>query len=82
MRTEQEKTDSPKIADFADKTLLIVDDDDPLRSRLARAMEKKGFQVIQAESVKTGITLAKKCRYQACTFGQPALPFLQSKFFL
>ena len=44
MRTEQEKTNTQKIADFADKTLLIVDDDNPLRDRLARAMEKKGFQ--------------------------------------
>ena len=41
MRTEQEKTNTRKIADFADKTLLIVDDDNSLRDRLARAMEKK-----------------------------------------
>ena len=59
MRTEQEKTNTQKIADFADKTLLIVDDDNPLRDRLARAMEKKGFEVTQAESVKTEISQAK-----------------------
>ena len=59
MRTEQEKTNTQKIADFADKTLLIVDDDNPLRDRLARAMEKKGFKVIQAENVKKGISQAK-----------------------
>ena len=59
MRTEQEKTNTQKIADFADKSLLIVDDDNPLRDRLARAMEKKGFQVSQADSVQQGITLAK-----------------------
>ena len=59
MRTEQEKTNALKIADFADKTLLIVDDDNPLRDRLARAMEKKGFKVIQAENVVTGINQAK-----------------------
>ena len=41
MRTEQEKMTIQKIADLADKTLLIVDDDNPLRDRLARAMEKK-----------------------------------------
>ena len=58
MRTEQEKN-AQKIADFADKTLLIVDDDNPLRDRLARAMEKKGFKVIQAENVKKGISHAK-----------------------
>ena len=52
---EREKTNLQKIADFADKSLLIVDDDNPLRDRLARAMEKKGFHVTQAESVKQGI---------------------------
>ena len=31
------------INDFKDKSLLIVDDDNPFRERLARAMEKKGF---------------------------------------
>ncbi len=59
MRTEQEKTKIQKIADFADKSLLIVDDDNPLRDRLARAMEKKGFKVIQAESVKEAVNKAK-----------------------
>ena len=59
MRTEQEKISIQKITDFADKTLLIVDDDNPLRDRLARAMEKKGFQVDEADSVKQGISKAK-----------------------
>ena len=58
MRTEHEKTSTQKIADFADKSLLIVDDDNPLRNRLSRAMEKKGFRVTQAESVKQGINQA------------------------
>ena len=56
MRTEQDKINLQKITDFADKSLLIVDDDNPLRDRLARAMEKKGFQVTQAESAKKGIS--------------------------
>ena len=34
-----------KITEFEDKSLLIVDDDNPFRERLARAMEKKGFLV-------------------------------------
>ena len=38
MRTEQKKIKIQKITDFADKSLLIVDDDNPLRDRLARAM--------------------------------------------
>jgi len=59
MRTDQEKTNGQKIADFADKSLLIVDDDAPLRDRLARAMQKKGFVVAQAESVKEGINQAR-----------------------
>ena len=59
MRTEQEKINTQKIADFTDKTLLIVDDDNPLRDRMARAMEKKGFQVAQAEGVKQGIIQVK-----------------------
>jgi len=59
MRNEQEKMNSQKISDFADKSLLIVDDDNPLRDRLSRAMEKKGFQVTQAKSVKEGVNSAK-----------------------
>ena len=48
------------IGQFEDKSLLLVDDDNPFRERLARAMEKKGFAVSQAESVKSGIALAKQ----------------------
>ena len=48
-----------KISDFQDKSLLIVDDDNSFRDRLARAMEKKGFKVTQAENVKMGISQAK-----------------------
>ena len=47
------------LADFNNKSLLIVDDDNPFRDRLSRAMEKKGFQVIQAEGVKKGIESVK-----------------------
>ena len=47
------------IKDYSDKSLLIVDDDNPFRERLSRAMEKKGFVVTQAESVKKGIDSLK-----------------------
>ena len=47
------------ISEFEDKSLLIVDDDNPFRERLARAMEKKGFKVSQAEGVKKGIDAVK-----------------------
>ena len=46
-----------KITDFEEKSLLIVDDDDPLRMRLARAMEKKGFQVKDAKTVENAIKI-------------------------
>ena len=59
METGHQKIALQKISDFADKSLLIVDDDNPLRDRLARAMEKKGFKVIQADSVKQGLSEAK-----------------------
>ena len=51
-----------KISNFEDKSLLIVDDDNPFRDRLARAMEKKGFSVSQAEGVKKGIELIKSTK--------------------
>ena len=60
MKKTDKKENLQKITDFADKSLLIVDDDNPLRDRLARAMEKKGFVVTQAESVKSGISTAQR----------------------
>ena len=38
-----------------DKTLLLVEDDRPLRERLARAMEARGFEVTIADSVSEGL---------------------------
>jgi len=43
-----------------DKTLLLVDDDKPFLTRLARAMEIRGFEVRTAESVADGITAVNK----------------------
>ena len=48
-----------KISDFEDKSLLIVDDDDPFRDRLSRALEKKGFQSKGAKSVEIAQKLLK-----------------------
>ena len=42
-----------------ERTLLIVEDDRPLRERLARAMETRGFTVAIAESVAQGIASAR-----------------------
>ena len=36
-----------------------MDDDDPLRLRLARAMEKKGFQVKDAKTVENAIKMVQ-----------------------
>jgi len=43
-----------------EKTLLIVEDDRPLRERLARAMETRGFVVTIAEGVSDGKARAKE----------------------
>ena len=59
MKTINPDSKSLKISDFEDKTLLILDDDDPFRNRLARAMEKKGFSVKEAKSVEEGLIIAK-----------------------
>ena len=37
-----------------DRSLLIVDDDEPFLKRLARAMEKRGFEPVTADSVAAG----------------------------
>jgi two-component system response regulator RegA len=39
------------LGQFENKSLLIVDDDDPFRNRLSKAMENKGFLVTSASSV-------------------------------
>ncbi|MEM0934600.1 MAG: ActR/PrrA/RegA family redox response regulator transcription factor [Pseudomonadota bacterium] len=41
-----------------DKSLLIVDDDEPFLRRLARAMEKRGFEPELAQSVAAGQAIA------------------------
>ena len=39
-----------------ERTLLIVDDDRPFLTRLARAMESRGFAVVTAETVESGLS--------------------------
>jgi two-component system response regulator RegA len=43
-----------------DLTLLLVDDDKPFLTRLARAMETRGFSVRMAETVAEGVEQVKK----------------------
>jgi two-component system response regulator RegA len=44
----------------ASRSLLVVDDDPPFRNRLARAMEKRGFDVVAVDSVAMGIEVAQE----------------------
>ena len=60
MRKTNLQTPQLNLSDFQDKSLLILDDDDPLRGRLSRAMEKKGFVVKEAKSVAEGLEIVKK----------------------
>ena len=41
-----------------DRSILLVDDDEPFLKRLARAMEKRGFEVETADSVAGGKAIA------------------------
>ena len=41
-------------SDSADNSLLIVDDDKPFLTRLAKAMEARGYQVRTAETLEAG----------------------------
>ena len=52
----------------SDKSLLLVDDDEPFLRRLAKAMEKRGFQVEMAGSVAAGkaIATARPPAYAVC----------------
>jgi len=59
---ESPVTDVTKLTFSGDVTrsLLIVDDDAPFRIRLARAMEKRGFNVVAVDSVQVGIEVAQE----------------------
>jgi two-component system response regulator RegA len=52
-------TIQPAVVPGEDATLLIVDDDKPFLTRLARAMEGRGFDVETAESVEEAVAKAK-----------------------
>jgi two-component system response regulator RegA len=43
-------------------TLLLVDDDAPLRRSLQRAMERRGFVVYTAETLQGGLNMARSIR--------------------
>lgn len=54
---DEARVDDVTLPDEA--TLLIVDDDEPFRNRLGRALEKRGFQTILASGVADAETILK-----------------------
>jgi two-component system, response regulator RegA len=46
-------------ATITDRSLLVMDDDGPLRTRLARALESRGFEVVTAAGVQEALTIAR-----------------------
>ena len=60
MRSQKDYAEQLNLSDFSDKTLLILDDDDPLRGRLARAMQKKGFTVKEAKTVSDALKITNE----------------------
>ena len=62
MKTAREETTMTEAEDAEigdDRSLLIVDDDRPFLTRLARAMEGRGFVVETAETVADGMAKVK-----------------------
>lgn len=57
-----EAADSYKFSENPARSLLLVDDDDVLRNRLARAMQRKGFDVIAVGSVAAGKQAARQAQ--------------------
>lgn len=50
-------TDVMSAATLEDRTLLVMDDDGPLRTRLARALESRGFDVKTASGVHEALEI-------------------------
>jgi two-component system response regulator RegA len=50
---------SEAVSDLPDKSLLVLDDDAPLRSRLGRALESRGFEPTLVASVSEALSAVK-----------------------
>jgi two-component system response regulator RegA len=50
---------SADVEALPDKTLLVLDDDAPLRTRLGRALEQRGFETILVGSVAEALSAVK-----------------------
>jgi two-component system, response regulator RegA len=44
---------------ITDRTLMVMDDDGPLRTRLGRALENRGFEVVMAAGVQEALKIAR-----------------------
>ena len=53
----KEEAKLQNLSDFENKSLLIVDDDNPFRERLARAMEKKDLRYFKLRVYKRELNL-------------------------
>src|ERR1700758_856592 len=59
---EHTTTERPAAGGADANRLLIVDDDEPFRLRLARAMERRGFIVETAGSIPAGAAAAQRVK--------------------
>lgn len=48
------------LAKIEDKSLLVMDDDGPLRMRLSRALESRGFEVKSAAGVQEALAIVRE----------------------
>ncbi len=71
-----------------DRTLLIVDDDQPFRQRLARAMERRGFAVTTAATAEEAVAAVENSpptyavvdlKLEAGGYGLDAVPALRER---
>src|SRR4051812_25280264 len=51
---------SSDVAGLGDKTLLLLDDDAPLRTRLGRALEQRGFEPTLVASVSEALSAVRQ----------------------
>ena len=51
---------SADVAALSDRSLLVLDDDAPLRTRLGRALEQRGFEPTLVGSVSEAIAAVNK----------------------
>ncbi len=61
-KNEQNGEELGGIGATEERTLLIVDDDEPFRARLSRAMESRGFEVSAAGGITDAMEMVRLAR--------------------